>query len=79
MMYFCYTLQLIAPPVNTRALAILSSVAGEALTKHLTKILPALLAEIKDSMGSDSEKEVLNPNCFLGGIKRVAGLVRDFF
>jgi hypothetical protein len=35
--------QLIAPPVNTRALASLAPVSGEALHRHLPKILPALI------------------------------------
>lgn len=36
--------QLTATPVNTKALSVLAAVAGETLTKHLHKILPALLS-----------------------------------
>ncbi|XP_037092852.1 eIF-2-alpha kinase activator GCN1-like [Pollicipes pollicipes] len=36
--------QLTAPPVNTKALSILASVAGDALTRHLGRILPALMS-----------------------------------
>ena len=39
--------QLVQPPVNTRALALLSSVAGEALNKHLDRIIPALTASLR--------------------------------
>lgn len=35
--------QLVTPPVNTRALATLASVAGPALHRHLTKVIPALV------------------------------------
>lgn len=38
--------QLTAPPVNTEALCILASVAGDSLTKHLGKILPALVSAL---------------------------------
>eukprot|EP00092_Neocalanus_flemingeri_P000097 GFUD01000099.1.p1 GENE.GFUD01000099.1~~GFUD01000099.1.p1 ORF type:complete len:2003 (+),score=661.60 GFUD01000099.1:178-6009(+) len=41
--------QLTASPVNTKALSILASVAGEALNKHLAKILPALLTSLAES------------------------------
>ena len=50
--------QLITPPVNTRALAILSAVAGDALTRHLNRILPAMLKAIQDCFGTEHEKEV---------------------
>ena len=50
--------QLTAEPVNTRALASLSSVAGEALTRHLGKILPALMTALSQSMGNENESEV---------------------
>ena len=53
-----YCFQLTAPPVNTRALSFLSSVAGEALTKHLAKILPALLTSLSEKMGTPDEQEV---------------------
>lgn len=51
--------QLITPPVNTRALAILSAVAGDALTRHLNRILPAMLKAIQDCFGTEHEKEEL--------------------
>lgn len=38
--------QLTQPPINTKALSILASVAGEALNKYLHKILPALLTAL---------------------------------
>ena len=44
--------QLTAKPVNTKALSILASVAGEALNKHLAKILAALLRSLAESHGS---------------------------
>ena len=44
--------------MNTRVLAILSEVAGEALTKHLSKILPALMDALKTSVGTPQELEV---------------------
>lgn len=37
--------QLTSQPVNTKALSILASVAGEALTRYLLKILPALSSD----------------------------------
>ncbi|GFG32063.1 hypothetical protein Cfor_06845 [Coptotermes formosanus] len=52
--------QLIAPPrVNTKALSILASVAGEALTKYLHKILPALLAALSAAQGTPQETQEL--------------------
>lgn len=44
--------QLTAAPINTKALSILASVAGEALTKYLNKILPALLTALAASDAS---------------------------
>ncbi|XP_068678677.1 stalled ribosome sensor GCN1-like [Montipora foliosa] len=51
--------QLITPPVNMRALAILSAVAGDSLTRHLGKVLPAMLNAIQDCFGTEHEKEEL--------------------
>ena len=53
-----FLFQLTTPPVNTKALAILSSVAGEALIKHLEKILPAMIRAVNDSTGSPQEEQV---------------------
>lgn len=54
--------QLTAPPVNTRVLAFLSAVAGDALTRHLGVILPALLSSLKEKLGTEQEVQV-NPAC----------------
>lgn len=51
--------QLTAPPANTKALSILASVAGEALNKHLSKILPALQTTLAVSRGTPSEMQVV--------------------
>ncbi|KAL3857310.1 hypothetical protein ACJMK2_011991 [Sinanodonta woodiana] len=51
--------QLISHPVNTRALSFLSSVAGDVLTKHLSKILPALLMSLSEKAGSPEEAQEL--------------------
>ena len=50
--------QLTAPPVNTKALSILASVAGEALTRYLSKILPALLTALSAAQGTPQEAQV---------------------
>lgn len=49
--------QLTATPVNTKALSILVSVAGEALTKYLPKILSAILLALTDSQGTLHEAQ----------------------
>ncbi|XP_043924837.1 eIF-2-alpha kinase activator GCN1 [Protopterus annectens] len=54
--------KLTSPPVNTRVLAFLSSVAGDALTRHLNVILPALMAALKDKLGTSEEQQEL-ANC----------------
>lgn len=51
--------QLTSPPVNTKALSILVSVAGEALTRFLHKILPALLTALSSSQGTPNEMQEL--------------------
>ncbi|CAG5130066.1 unnamed protein product, partial [Candidula unifasciata] len=52
--------QLTATPVNTKALSLLSSVAGEALTKHLGKILPALMSSLSERIGTPEEDQELD-------------------
>ncbi|ODN04906.1 Translational activator GCN1 [Orchesella cincta] len=54
--------QLTAKPPNTRAMAILASVANDAMSKHLGKILPCLLEVLIDTAGLPQEKEELE-NC----------------
>ncbi|XP_052799821.1 eIF-2-alpha kinase activator GCN1-like [Mya arenaria] len=51
--------QLTHKPVNTRALSYLASVSGEALTKHLPKILPALMSALSEKAGTPEEAQEL--------------------
>jgi len=51
--------QLTAAPVNTQALSLLTSVAGEALCKHLNKILPALLSSLSEKINTPEESQEL--------------------
>jgi hypothetical protein len=44
--------------VNTRGLAFLSAVAGDALTRHLGVILPALYSSLKDKLGTEEGQQV---------------------
>ena len=46
--------QLIAPPVNMKALASVAPVAGDALHRHLAKILPAMLQAMADAHGDSA-------------------------
>ncbi|OXB71660.1 UNVERIFIED_CONTAM: hypothetical protein H355_015599, partial [Colinus virginianus] len=48
--------KLTTPPVNTRVLAFLSSVAGDALTRHLSVILPAMMSALKEKLGTSEEQ-----------------------
>ncbi|KAG7170707.1 eIF-2-alpha kinase activator GCN1-like 1 [Homarus americanus] len=52
--------QLTSPPVNTQALCILASVAGDTLTRHLSKILVALLGALSDTAGTPEYDEALS-------------------
>uniref|UniRef100_W8CCK9 Translational activator GCN1 n=1 Tax=Ceratitis capitata TaxID=7213 RepID=W8CCK9_CERCA len=52
--------QLTAAPVNTKALSILVSVAGDALTKYLPKILDALLHALSEAQGTTHEYRELD-------------------
>lgn len=58
--------KLTTPPVNTKALAILSSVAGEALVKHLEKILPAMIQAV--NISPEDSASVLNTSFVLSTI-----------
>ncbi|XP_065830516.1 stalled ribosome sensor GCN1-like [Oscarella lobularis] len=49
--------KLTASPVNAKALALLSSVAGEALIRHLGSILPALLRSLSENAASPSYED----------------------
>ena len=49
--------QLTSKPVNTKALSILASVAGESLTKYLPKILPAILSSLAVAFGTAEEAQ----------------------
>ncbi|XP_014232646.1 eIF-2-alpha kinase activator GCN1 [Trichogramma pretiosum] len=51
--------QLTSSPVNTKALSILASVAGDSLTKYLHKILPALLTALSSAQGTPDEMQEL--------------------
>jgi hypothetical protein len=41
--------RLIQPPVNVRALSLLSSVGGQALYKHLPRVIPALVSSLQNA------------------------------
>lgn len=46
--------QLIAPPVNMKAIATVAPVAGDALHRHLSKIMPAMLQALADAHGDSA-------------------------
>lgn len=50
--------KLTSAPVNTRALSLLSAVAGEALSKHLHSILKALMTALSENMDTPEEEQV---------------------
>lgn len=69
-------LQLTTPPVNTRVLAFLSSVAGDALTRHLGVILPAVMVALKEKLGTPDEQlvsVVITPVGFLNALLSCPG------
>ncbi len=47
--------KLIEKPVNSRALASLAPVAGEALHRHLSRILPAIMQSLAAAHGTPDE------------------------
>ena len=51
---------LTAPPVNTKALSVLASVAGDALARHFNRLLPALLAAVTAAAGTATEAQELD-------------------
>ncbi|KAF7238429.1 eIF-2-alpha kinase activator GCN1 [Varanus komodoensis] len=66
--------KLISPPVNTRVLAFLSSVAGDALTRHLGVILPAMMSALKEKLGTGEEQqEMLNCQVVILSVEDEAG------
>ncbi|KAK4018137.1 hypothetical protein OUZ56_000207 [Daphnia magna] len=48
---------LTAPPVNTKALSVLASVAGDALARHFNRLLPALLSAVTSAAGTPTEAQ----------------------
>lgn len=57
-------------PVNTRTLAILASVAGNALTPHLPRVLPALLG----ALNPDSKEQMEQCKAVMQGVRDEAGV-----
>lgn len=61
-------------PVNIKALALLAPIAGEALTRHLVKILPAVLLTMSKKLGTKTEKkEIANCNALLLAANEING------
>ena len=50
--------QLIAPPMNTRVVSLITSVAGPSLNPYLSTILTSLLISVSDSQNSPNEQSV---------------------
>ncbi|KAM9194723.1 stalled ribosome sensor GCN1 [Dugong dugon] len=66
--------KLTTPPVNTRVLAFLSSVAGDALTRHLSVILPAVMFALKEKLGTTGEQlEMANCQAVILSVEDEAG------
>ncbi|XP_072271584.1 stalled ribosome sensor GCN1 [Pyxicephalus adspersus] len=66
--------KLTSPPVNTRVLAFLSSVAGDALTRHLNVILPAVMTALKTQLGTENEQlELANCQAVILSVEDDAG------
>src|SRR5688572_26787699 len=49
---------LLNPPINLKALAILSSVSGEATSRHLSKILPTLIEFLSTTSDQPNREQV---------------------
>lgn len=49
-------------PVNTKALALIAPVAAEAMTKHLNKVLPAIIITLSKRLDTRDEKQE-SKNC----------------
>ncbi|XP_077317570.1 stalled ribosome sensor GCN1 [Lithobates pipiens] len=66
--------KLTSPPVNTRVLAFLSSVAGDALTRHLNVILPAVMTALKAHLRTENEQlELANCQAVILSVEDDAG------
>ncbi|XP_038618375.1 eIF-2-alpha kinase activator GCN1 [Tachyglossus aculeatus] len=66
--------KLTSAPVNTRVLAFLSTVAGDALTRHLGVILPAVMSALKEKLGTGHEQlEVANCQAVILSVEDDAG------
>uniref|UniRef100_A0A8C4LHE0 Stalled ribosome sensor GCN1 n=1 Tax=Equus asinus asinus TaxID=83772 RepID=A0A8C4LHE0_EQUAS len=68
--------KLTTPPVNTRVLAFLSSVAGDALTRHLGVILPAVMLALKEKLGTPDEQCPLCPEV---GMRQAAAIILNIY